>query len=165
MWWGRKPKERLGAGGPQLREQILTVGPDSLGLGPSGALANVWAVLMEMGYPKAVASLVAVADGGASLYFSNGGGIIGCGENDDVRPAVFGLLTAAEAHLSLLTPTRDTPLPEIGRVRFYVRTFGGTLAAEASEDEISENRHSLGRLYAAGHRLITAIREASTRPG
>ena len=61
-----------------LRQQVLTLDPLSLGLDPS-ASNRVWGVLMETGYPEAVASLVVIADGTVSLYFSNGGGIIGVG--------------------------------------------------------------------------------------
>jgi hypothetical protein len=47
--------------------------------------APILALLMETGYPEAVATLVAVADGTSSLYFSNGGGFIGVGTPAGVR--------------------------------------------------------------------------------
>ena len=53
--------------------------------------------------------------------------------------------------------------PAKGRVRFYVRTFDGTLTAEAGEHDLGEQRHRLWRLFMAGHELITAMREVSTR--
>ena len=43
--------------------------------------------LMETGYPRAVATLVVVADGSTSLYLSNGGGTIGAGQHARVRSA------------------------------------------------------------------------------
>jgi hypothetical protein len=60
-----------------LRNGLLTAKAETTGLKP--AANEVWGVMMEIGYSKAVASLVAVADGTVSLYFSNGGGIIGLG--------------------------------------------------------------------------------------
>lgn len=39
---------------------------------PSARLPRVWAVLMETGYPGAVATLAALADGTTSLYLSAG---------------------------------------------------------------------------------------------
>jgi hypothetical protein len=71
-----------------LRKQILELKTEQLGAPSDQA---VLAVVMETGYAQAVASLVAVMDGSASLYFSNGGGIIGAG----VHPGP----NAAAAHL------------------------------------------------------------------
>jgi hypothetical protein len=50
---------------------------------------------------KAVVSLVAVAKGGTSLYFSTGGGVIGGGEHDSVRAANRKLLLFVEQGLEL----------------------------------------------------------------
>jgi hypothetical protein len=60
-----------------LRQQALHLTPDQFGA--SFARAPILALLMETGYPEAVATLVGVADGTTSLYFSNGGGFIGAG--------------------------------------------------------------------------------------
>jgi hypothetical protein len=60
-----------------LRRQVLQLTPDQLG--DAFADAPILALLMETGYPGAVATLVGVADGASSLYFSNGGGFIGAG--------------------------------------------------------------------------------------
>ena len=38
---------------------------------------RVLALLMETGYPEAIATLVGLGDGTTSMYFSNGGGTIG----------------------------------------------------------------------------------------
>ena len=43
------------------------------------------------------------------------------------------------------TKADATPFPGLGRVRFYVRTFEGTVTAEASEDDLGEERHALSR--------------------
>jgi hypothetical protein len=56
-----------------LRQQVLRLTPDQLG-NRVPTDAPILALLMETAYPEAVATLVAVADGSASLYFSNGGG-------------------------------------------------------------------------------------------
>jgi hypothetical protein len=43
----------------ELRDRLLASAPSDFGIAPDGA---VWGVLMETGYPKAVATLVALAD-------------------------------------------------------------------------------------------------------
>jgi hypothetical protein len=157
VWWPKKkpsPAEMI----REMRRQVLSVIPAALGLAPSPGLRRVWAILMETGYDAAVASLVVIADGSTSLYFSNGGGMIGCGEHESVRAAGTKLLAAAEVHLGLLSPVADMPLPEVGRVRFYVRTFDGIVGAEAAEVDLGENRSQLSPLFVAGHEVITAIR-------
>jgi hypothetical protein len=92
---------------------------------------------------------------------SVGGGIIGGGEHARVREASDRFLTTAEAYVTEFTRADATPFPAVGRVRFYVRTFEGTLTAEASEDDLGEERHGLSPLFHSGHAVITAIRESS----
>jgi hypothetical protein len=116
---------------------------------------------METGYPEGVATLVAFGDGTASLYFTGGGGIIGAGEHVAVREAIQTFLREADEHFSGFVPASTTPLPAIGRVRFYLRTFEGTLVGEASEQDLGDNRHPLSAVFYAGHSVITAMREVA----
>ena len=160
-WFSRKPKSDPTEVMRGLREQALTVGPADLSLSPALARPHVWGVLMETGYETAAASLVAFADGTTSLYFSNGGGVIGAGEHAAVRQASEGLLSAAESDVGTFVPVSDTTLPAIGRVRFLVRTFNGTVGAEAAEADLAGGAHPLSGVFFAAHRVITAIRETT----
>jgi hypothetical protein len=101
---------------------------------------NVFGILMETGYPKAAATLAVFAEGSTSLYFSSGGGIIGAGQHESVRKTHGRFFAEAEAYRRAFTPATDTPLPAVGRVRFYLRTFGGTLTAEAPEEDLVHMR-------------------------
>ncbi len=116
---------------------------------------------METGYPEAVATLAVFAEGSTSLYFSSGGGVIGAGEHESVRETHGPFFAEAEARLGAFTKATDTPLPTEGRVRFYVRTFRGTLTADALEEDLGEMRHELSDLFHAGHSVLSAVREAS----
>lgn len=159
--WFRKRKPDPTAAVRELRERIFVLPPEEVGLAPTPGGPAVWTVFMETGFPEAVASLLVVADGTTSLYFSNGGGIIGAGEHESVRAAATAFLAAANEHLGELAPATEHPLPDRGRVRFYLRTFTGLLTAEASENDLGENRHPLSPLFHAGHVVITAIRVAT----
>jgi len=143
-----------------LRQQALTVTAAAVGVAPTAA-PGCFVVLMETGYPQAVATLAVFVDGTTSLYFSNGGGIIGAGAHEAVRTASAAFLARADADFAHFTETTETPLPAVGRVRFYVRTPAGTLAAEAGEQDLGQDRHVLSRVFHAGHAVITAIRETS----
>ena len=145
----------------RLREQALRVTAGDLELFPTDARPHIWGAIMELGYPTGNATLVSFAEGTTSLYFSNGGGVIGAGEHEAVREAAERFLDMFEAHRAQLRPVEATPGPRIGRVRFYARTFEETLGAEALEDELALEGHPLAPVFQAGHAVITAIRETN----
>lgn len=161
MLFSRKPKPDPQQVVANLRAQALGVSPADAGVQPMPELPNVWAILMETGYPDAVATLFTVTDGTTSLYFSNGGGVIGAGEHESVRDTLPQFFFTAQEHLGSFTPAAATPLPDVGRVRFYIRTFNGILTAEAAEDDLGYGRHELSPVFHAGHAVIGAVREAS----
>jgi hypothetical protein len=138
-----------------LRRQVLGLTPQSV----TAPAMTVVAVLMETGYPEAVATLVAVSDGSVSLYFSNGGGVIGAGEHAPVRNVAAKFLAAAAAYVPQASLAQQFPLPSSGRVRFYLVTSQGTYTAEAAEDDLGYERHPFAPLFHQGHELITAVRE------
>jgi len=146
-----------------LREQALHVSAAELNIVPTEVHRDVWGVLVDTGYPEGVATLVALADGTTSLYFSNGGGVIGAGEHEKVRTASGALLAAAEAQLDAFGPVEETTLPPVGRVRFYVKTFGRLLCADAWKQELAQGHHALSPVFFAAHDVIGAVRESSSR--
>lgn len=138
-----------------LRDQVLSLSPQQMNIE-----APVLAVLMETGYPKAVVSLVAVADGTVSIYFSNGGGIIGSGEYQQVQEVGREFLRESELHLPQLSKTDKFPLPTESHTRFHVVTASGVHTGSALEDDLGNNRHELSPLFHAGQKLIAYIRAA-----
>jgi hypothetical protein len=143
-----------------LRRQALTMTAADAGVAQSAVHEEVWCVLMETGYPEAVATLVTFGGGTTSLYLSNGGGMVGAGAHASVRIAAEALLAAAERHLGAFTPSMESPLPAVGRVRFYVRTFEwGTLTAEGDPRELVDGGHPLAPVYLAGQAVLGAVRE------
>lgn len=144
----------------QLRNQILTLNPQKAGLVPSPETPNVWGVLMETGYSKAVVTLVSLADGTTSLYFSNGGGMIGLGDNQDkaAANASKAFVADAEKYFGGMTPTTSYPLPGVGQVKFYVLTFSGSYVAEAGESDLGNKVHPLFPLFYRGQEVITQVR-------
>jgi hypothetical protein len=136
-----------------LRDQVLRWQPES-----TDRQSTLIAVLMETGYPEAVATLVVVSEGAVSLYFSNGGGIIGAGEHDAVRRVAQTFLSSAEGYVSQASRTESFPLPARGNVRFYFITTPGTYTVEVLEEDLGYERHSFSPLFHLGHELITVIR-------
>jgi len=129
-----------------LRQQVFSLDPSKIGV-TSSASNSVWGVVMETGYPEAVATLVVLADGTVSLYFSNGGGIIGVGQHEGPRKASSELLTVSKQFLDQASPAKDFPLPSKGNTRFYFFTFGGILTTESKEDDLGNNHLPLSPFF------------------
>ena len=140
-----------------LRSQMLTIDPAKMRLQRSGT-NQAWGVLMEIGYPGVIVTLVTLADGTVSLYFSTGGGIIGVGQHEGPRKASESFLAYAQGFLGHAKPTRDFPLPKQGNIRFYFLTFDCILTVEAKEDDLKGNRLELSPLYHKAHEVITRAR-------
>jgi hypothetical protein len=137
-----------------LRRQVLEVTPEQIGIGG----APIVALLMETGYPEAVATLVAVADGTTSLYFSNGGGIIGAGAHETVAAANHRWLETAAEFLPQLAAVVEPPPPAEGMTQFVAVTRGGLRGETAPETQLGEGAHPLAPLFHAGQDVITQIR-------
>jgi hypothetical protein len=158
-FFGRKRETQppLGSVYAGLRQQILQLTPEQLA---DQALADapILALLMETGYPEAVATLVAVTDGTTSLYFSNGGGFIGAGTHAAVAEASRRWLESGQAFLPQLAAITDPPLPSVGMSQFVAVTPAGIRAADAPEKELGEGRHGLSPFFYAAQEVITQIR-------
>jgi hypothetical protein len=138
-----------------LRHQVLALKRADLKLGAG----SVWGVLMETGYEKAVMTLVVLADRTVSLYFSNGGGIIGLGQHDGPRRVASALLELAPQFSTICEPVTEFPLPRKRNTRFYLMASETTLTAEALEADLRHNRLALSPLFHRCHELITEIRK------
>jgi hypothetical protein len=144
-----------------LRHQALTLDPASIGLHPSPQVPQVFVGLMEMGMEGGVASLVVIADGTTSMYWSTGGGIIGAGFHEPVKGPSKAFLAALERHANEMAD--DDPahqLPENGMIHLRARTFAGRcLVAAARSQDFVEKRHPLWEAFYVGNAVITAMRQ------
>ena len=153
---GNDPNPYLG-----LRRQALTLDPKQLGLAPSPEHPQVFAGFMEMGMEGGVATLVVIADGSTSLYYSTGGGIIGAGFHEQVKGPSQAFLAALERHATEMTPDDPAhPLPTNGITQLRARTFSGDcLFAAAPGADFGEKRHPLWEPFYAAHEVISAMRQ------
>ena len=141
-----------------LREQALRVQRSEIGMPAPPAGAPVWGLLMEFRSSKAAVTLFTLDDGTASLYFSNGGGVIGGHTHETVRRAITDLIRVANQFHESMAATDIFSLPGPGDVIFYALTDAGTLTTTAPEDELGKRRHPLSILFCAGHAVITELR-------
>ena len=141
-----------------LRNAILTLVPQEAGIFPTPTAPQVWGVLMETGYNEGIITLVCLADGTTSLYFSHGGGILGTGETEPVARAARRVVEAAEAFLPGIPPTQAFPPPPAGQAQFIFLTFGGPHITQANEADLGYGRHALSPLFYCAHEVISQMR-------
>ena len=143
-----------------LRNLALSLQPENLNL-PADHTEPI-AILMETGYEDAAVTLACVVEGSTSLYFSNGGGVIGAGEHESVRKATFELFEGLPAYLQHFEPVSDTPLPLQGKVTFYVITADGIKSSgPINEDDLGYQRHNLAPLFILAHEVLAQVRMKS----
>jgi hypothetical protein len=173
---GESPRERGGVAsvggisaapddadaGTSLRDELLHSTSAQIGIIP---VRHVWGVLMERGYAKGVATVVALADGTASMYISTGGAVTGAKAYGPARVAAMRLCDQAADGLGDMVPAHEFPKPAKGRVRFYVLTDGGVRTAEGNIAGGTKDGgpDKLGPLEQAGEALLEALREATSK--
>jgi len=140
-----------------LRDMALTLDPTKIGLHPPRS-NNVWGILMETGYEGAVVTLVTIADGTVSLYFSNGDGIIGIGEHKNARKAGDLFLSYAPNYLKFAKLTDNFPLPEVGYTKFYFLTYDGIYTVEERENNLGNKESPLSPFYFEAQEVISQAR-------
>ena len=114
---------------------------------------------MDWGVRRATATVVAVSDGTASIYYSTGGGSIGGGyARPSIRDAALHVVSIAGKFLDHMQLTSDFPLPEKDGFIIYVVTERGVFMAKASLDLLRTNRHPLSELNIAMQQIITQYR-------
>lgn len=142
----------------RLRDQALSTKRVEIGIPDPPSEAPVWGVLMETDYDGMTASLFALLDGTTSLYFSNGGGVIGGHAHEEVRQANAAFIQAGNKFKNDLQPCNSYPIPETNCTVFYVLTDAGILTAGAPENDFGNGAHLLSPLFYAGHDVITQLR-------
>jgi hypothetical protein len=155
---GRTPPAEVYAG---LRSIALTVDAASIHRPEGEPWSGALVAMMEMGLSSGTATIVAIADGGVSMYTSTGGGVLGAGEHAAVRAAGDRFRAVAAEARGQLQPTTEFPGPATGEVRFHMRTEDGGFTGVAPQAALASGRHLLSELYAAGQDLVTEIRLAT----
>ncbi len=140
-----------------LRDQIFSLSKDNDFMASIGNTYPI-AILMETGFENGSYSLVAVSDGSVSIYFSNGGGIIGAGEHPEVREIALKFIELSKDYTNFLKQVSEYPLPGQGKTRFYVIGKDSVQSEEFGEDDLGNSRLPLSPLFLKGHELISAIR-------
>jgi hypothetical protein len=139
----------------------LGLDPSQIQTPPGEPWSGAAVAVMELSVDRAIATIVAVADGTVSMYLSTGGGVIGAGEHVAVRAEGQRFRSVVADSRGLLVRTAEFPLPRAGDVRFHARIGQDRFTGVAPEATLRAGRHVLAPLFAAGQDLLTEIRLAS----
>ena len=145
-----------------LRDELLHSTAQQVGVTP---VRGVWGVLMERGYAKGTATIIALADGTASMYLSTGGSVVGGKAYPPAHAAALKLCEQAAEFSKETVSAQDFPLPAKGRVRFYVLTTDGVRVAEGDIlPHATDGGHEpLAPLLAAGDAVLEGLKDATKR--
>ena len=151
--------------GPQLADRYVSLRSGffekslaELGLADLSKSQEVCAVLMDMAQPGGIGTVVALADGNASMYFSNGRAIIGGFAHDKVRAAAARLCVEAAKSQSDFSMSEDYRLPsKPGWLALFLRTERGILRADAFEALLQSNP-AVYAVFKSAHDVISEIR-------
>jgi hypothetical protein len=160
IFGGRRPPDDDVYSG--LRNRALNVTTTELGLEPDRR-SPIHAVIMETGYPDAVATFACFRDGTVSLYLSTGGGVIGGGEHQSVRDACVEMLSITNRYapdfIAACQRASSFPLPNDGEVLFYLATSDGVYLARCNQDALAEQRDPFSALFNNCHAVMSELRE------
>lgn len=127
---------------------------------------GVWGSVTDISREHGSATVVFLADGTASLYFSTGGGILGGESHESVRRAGANLLQCLERSFASFRTGAPGSLPTAGNVRFYVKARDGLFVSdEVSVDELASGHHALSACFVDVNKVVLALREIAHAPG
>jgi hypothetical protein len=142
-----------------LRQQALTGLRGKVGLSVPSQADKSYAVLMDWNVGSGVATVVAVADGSASIYLSNGGGSMGGGQADTaIRDAALRAVAIARNSLPHMSKTEEFPLPEARHVCFYAINNNGVFGLSVLTQDLIDGAHPLSALGNVMQEIITRYR-------
>jgi hypothetical protein len=141
-----------------LRNQMLQGSRAKFGLPAPQRPEEPWGVVMDWGVTSAIATVVALSDGTASVYLSSGGGYIGGQGQEPIRLAAQKAVEVARTVQLPPHPTADFPLPETGGVFFYFLTDAGVFTLHSSVQELGSPGNPLRKIGDAMQEIITQYR-------
>jgi hypothetical protein len=147
--------------GLKLRARVLEL-PAEMVKAPVST-AGVYGVVMDWGVENGLATLVAIADGGTSLY-AGAGGFLGGHAVPVIREAGRRFLDAADGFVDEFPVTTVHPTPRPGHVIFHILTTAGVRTSpEIDIATLAPDKPGVSQLFGAAQGVITQIRVAEPK--
>ena len=140
-----------------LRNMALNVTPEQLQLTIPNDATKVYGVIMDLDLGKGIGTFVSFETGDASVYLSNGGGMIGGQVHQNVQYAAKEFVSIAQIFLDKTSKATNTPLPDKNCVRFYLLTNKGKFSAQEKLENIDNNSSIWLPLFKAGNKVANEL--------
>jgi hypothetical protein len=129
----------------------------NFGLGPGTSPTQPFAVVIDRNdLEGTTTTIIAIADGSASVYYGNGSGSIRGGElHESIHNAALRTVEAAAAVQPKMHRTGEFPLPASGQVCFYAVTDAGVFTATAAREDLENNRSPYSALAASAQNIVS----------
>ena len=143
-----------------LRDQVFQLNTKKLKI-KNYPKQDPFGLIMEFAISNHTVTEVAFITGDASIYLSSGGGFIGGQGHKSVVDAAISLVKESKEYMNEMDKTKDYPLPNKGKVIFYILTDNGVLSLKSKESSLQKKKASYWKLYYLGQNLITEYRKIS----
>lgn len=130
---------------------------DLQGVQPIGDY-RIFGAIMEMGNTQGFATVACYITGDASIYFSNGGGMLGGINHEIVRDAALKFIQSSLNFITMFKKTYNYPFPKAEQTNFYILSQDGFYTSQASTNDLGNKRSELSPLFFAGQDVITTYR-------
>jgi hypothetical protein len=138
---------------------VLGTSAKDLGLAASPQFPRVFGVVMDWPVGDQIATVVALADGTASLYTTSTFGIIGGQAHESVRNAGKVFIGVAERFLEEATPTTSYPYPAKDKINFYLLCYDGNRVMSSALESTQSGSSKQSILFSAGQEVLTQLRK------
>lgn len=153
-----KPEESAETVYKDLRKKALETPRSRISL-PEGYPEDApHGLVMEMGIPGSVVTLVCFANGDASVYYRAGGGMVGGIGHETVRTVAKDFVSLAVTVLPRMIQPNGFPLPGPDKVRFYALTAKGPYTIETEREALADPGSELAPLYYTGQEVVAEMR-------
>lgn len=153
------------APGVGLRRTILSKSAADLGFESDAEFPTIWGVVVDFSIGEAIATVVALRDGTASLYTTGNFGMIGGERFLSVRHAAITCVKESaqilSEHAGAFERVDTFAYPEEGRMNFHLLGYDGVERASVSEEEVYNRAHLLTPIFAYAQGVLTELRLAS----
>jgi hypothetical protein len=146
----------------ELRQQMLNLKPQDIGV----TLDNdnqVFGAVVDMPINDNIATLICCIGGTVSLYYSNGGGMIGIGDRyEEVRKAGGSFLYSVGQILQYFKIVDNFSLPISKNTSVYLLTKEKIYKMEFNMDNLNSSEEHIQFLIFLIQNVLTKIRDSTT---
>ncbi len=143
----------------ELRQRALKYKATEIGITKEKFPGEVFGLLVEQGLSKGSYTLSGFVDGNASIYFSNGGGIIGGIGHAEVRSATKRLIEKAQLYYQRAKKVAQYPTPRSDEVLFYFKTYEGVRVYSISLSDLRKGNSGFTELFIEVQNVISEFRK------